>query len=257
MGRDVVMVSNLTTAQPFWRAATCGPVSIAPYRGDEFLVLCHLGHKIVRVSLSGKTIAVIDHDANGRPFVFPNASSADAAGGVYFSSSGTFSLAAPATGAILYLDAAGRLTRVAEGIRYANGVAVDAPRERLLVSAHLARRLLAFPIEAPGRLGQRAVLFDLDAAGIARGGYPLAGPDGLEVATNGEIVVAEYGAGRIHKISAEGEWLGAQGGFAPFVTDMALLPGDLAAVTASRVNDAPPFPGSVVVRERFLQGFVK
>jgi gluconolactonase len=257
MERDVVMASDLKASAPFWEMAGCGPVSIAPYREDEFLVLCHLAHQVVRVSREGTTLEVIDRDAKGRPFVYPNASSADVNGGVYFSSSGTFSLAAPAAGSVLYLDAKGRLTRVAQGIRYANGVAVDGPRRRLLVSAHLARKLLAFPIEAPGKLGRRRVFFNFAAAGVARGDYPLAGPDGLEVAPNGDVVVAEYGAGRIHKISAGGEWLGAQDGFAPFVTDMALLPGDLAAVTASRVNDAPPFPGSVVVREKFLQSFVK
>lgn len=257
MGRNVVMASDLKTTALFWQMEGCGPVSIAPYRSDEFLVLCHLAHKIVRVSSKGETIAVIDRDGDGRAFVYPNASSTDAAGGVYFSSSGTFSLDAPATGAVLYLDAEGRLTRVAEGIRYANGVGVDAARKRLLVSAHLARRVLAFPIEGPGKLGKRRVFFDFKKAGIDRGGYPLAGPDGLEIASDGSVVVAEYGAGRVHKISASGAWLGTQRGFEPFVTDVALLPGDKAAVTASRVNDAPPFPGFVVLRDAFLRGFAK
>jgi gluconolactonase len=257
MGRNVVMTSDLKTTVQFWQMPDCGPVSIAPYRSDEFLVLCHLAHKVVRVSSKGQTLAVIDRDENSRAFVYPNGSSMDGAGGVYFSSSGTFSLDAPATGAVLYLDAKGRLTRVAEGIRYANGVGIDATRKRLLVSAHLARRVLAFPIEAPGKLGKRRVFFDFKRAGIDRGSYPLAGPDGLEVAPDGSVVVAEYGNGRVHKISASGKWLGTQRGFEPFVTDMALLPGDRAAVTASRINDAPPFPGFVVVRSAFLQGFVK
>lgn len=254
MGRDVVTVSDLKTAERFWRMEGCGPVSIAPY-GEEFLVLCHLAHKVVRVSREGTTIAEINRDAEGHLFVYPNAACADAAGGIYFSSSGKFSLEAPATGAVLYLDRRGHLTRVAEGIRYANGVAVDGERKRLLVSAHLARKVLAFPILGPGKLGKSRVFFDFSVTGSDPDRYALAGPDGLEVDADGAVVVAEYGAGKIHKVSADGTWLGAQSGFEPFVTDMALLPGDRAAVVGSRVNDVPPFPGSVVVRERFLQGF--
>lgn len=256
MGRDVVMVSDLKTAERFWRMEGCGPVSIAPY-GEEFLVLCHLAHKVVRVSREGATIAEIDRDSEGHLFVYPNAACADAAGGIYFSSSGKFSLEAPATGAVLYFDAKGRLTRVAEGIHYANGVAVDGARKRLLVSAHLARKVLAFPISSPGKLGKSRVFFDFSVTGSDPDRYALAGPDGLEIGADGVVVVAEYGAGKIHKVSADGQWLGTQGGFEPFVTDMALLPGDRAAVVGSRINDVPPFPGTVVLRERFLQGFAE
>jgi len=257
MGRGVVNISDLKTTRVFWRMDDCGPTSIAPYRADEFLVLCHLAHKVVRVSRAGESLAEIARDGSGKRFVYPNASCADGQGGVYFSSSGTFSLAAPATGAVLYLDPVGRLSRVAESIRYANGVAVDTVRKRLLVSAHLARKVLAFPLLSPGKLGERSVFFDLDAGGAQDDRYALAGPDGLEIDADGNVVVAEYGAGQIHKIAADGAWLGTQEGFAPFITDMALLPGDRAAVTAAKINTAPSFPGLVVLRDRFMQRFTK
>ena len=256
MARDIVVTSDLKTTQTFWHEAGCGPVSIAPYRADEFLVLCHLAHHVVRVSASGETVAVIERDSAGRAFVYPNASAADGDGGVYFSSSGTFSLTAPSTGAVLYLAADGKLTRVAEGIRYANGVGVDAARKRLIVSSHLGRQLLSYALLGAGKLGARRVFFDFAANGIAHK-YALAGPDGLEIDGAGDIVVAEYGEGRLHKISAGGVWLGSFGGFAPFVTDMALLPGGAAAVTATFANDTPELAGEVVLRDRFLERFVK
>lgn len=256
MGRDAVMVSDLAATRVFWTRKGCGPVSIAPRGRDEFIVLCHLAHLIVRVSASGQTLAVIDRDSAGVPFVYPNASAADGQGGVYFSSSGTFALDAPATGAVLYLDASGRLERVAEGIHYANGVGVDRVRSRLLVSAHLDRRILAYRLKGPGRLGPAGVFFDFDANGIAHR-YPLAGPDGLEITAAGDVVVAEYGEGRIHRIAADGRYLGELGGFAPFVTDMALLPGGRAAVTATFRNDIPDLPGEVVLRDRFLERFAR
>jgi sugar lactone lactonase YvrE len=251
MGRNVVVRSDLKTTDVFWRKKGCGPVSIAPYRGG-FVVLCHLAHKVVRVSRAGKTIASIERDAEGKPFPYPNAAAADGASGVYFSSSGVFSLDEPATGAVLYLDAQGKLARVAEGIRYANGVAVDAARKRLLVSAHLARQVLTFPILAAGKLGEGRVFFDFAAHGIAHA-YRLAGPDGLEIDSDGNVLVAEYGEGRIHKIAPDGALVGTVGSFAPYVTDTALLPGGRAAVTASRVNNAPPYPGEVVLSDRLAK----
>ena len=254
MGRDEVMVSDLSRERRFWKRKGCGPVSIAPYGKGDFIVLCHLAHAIVRVSGEGETLDVIDRDSSGARFVYPNAACADGQGGVYFSSSGTFSLDAPATGAVLHLEAGGRLQRVAEGIHYANGVGVDRVRKRLLVSAHLDRRILSYPLVGAGGLGAPSVFFDFAVQGIAHR-YALAGPDGMEVLASGDVVVAEYGEGRIHRISVDGRYLGAQGGFAPFVTDMALLPDGRAAVTATFRNDIAALPGEVVLRDRFLDRF--
>lgn len=256
MAEDLVRVSDLKTRRTFWRKEGCGPVNIAPYRDDEYLVLCHLAHVVVRVSRAGETIQVIDRDTDGAPFVYPNGAGADGEGGVYFSSAGTFALNAAATGAVLYLARDGNLTRVAEGIRYANGVAVDAKRKRLLVSAHLARQVLSLPILKPGVLGARSVFFDFAANGIDVP-YPLAGPDGLEVDEDGNVVVAEYGAGRLHGIAPDGSWLGSFGGVGRFVTDIALLPKGRAAITAPDVNDRAPYPGAVLLRDRVAERLVK
>ena len=256
MGRDVIAVSDLLSSRVFWERKGCGPVSITARGAGEFIVLCHLAHAIVRVSAEGETLQVIDRDHDGNRFVYPNAAASDGEGGVYLSSSGTFSLSAAQTGAVLFLDRSGKLERVAEGIHYANGVAVDRPRGRLLVSAHLGRQILSYPLRGGGRLGARSVFFDLDLQGLAHA-YTLAGPDGIEIASSGEVVVAEYGEGRIHKIAPDGRYLGTQSGFAPFVTDMALLPDGRAAVTASFRNDIPQLPGEVVLRERFLDRFTR
>ena len=255
MSRDRVMVSDLGTVAVFWQLPGCGPVSIAPYRARELLVLCHLSHNLARLSLEGALIDLIDRDAEGRPFVHPNDSSADGLGGVYLTATGEFSLAAPATGAVLHHEAGGALRRLAQGIRYANGIAVDRARRRVLVSEHLNRRILAFPLHDDGSLGAPAPFFDLAALAPVAGSDPLAGPDGLELDAEGRLYVAEYGAGRIHRIAADGRWQGSLGGLLRYVTDLALLPGDRAAITGARVNDRPPFPGAVVILDRFSERF--
>jgi len=257
MTRDRVMVSDLAHTALFWQFPGCGPVSVAPYRADELLVLCHLSHNLARLSSSGALLALIDHDARGQHFVHPNDSSADGTGGVYLTASGEFSLAAPATGAVLHLELGGALIRVAEGIRYANGIAVDRPHHRILVAEHLNRRVLAYPLRDDGGLGAGSLFFDLASLPATAGLDALAGPDGLELDEAGRLFVAEYGAGRIHLVAADGEWLGSLGGLLRYVTDLVLLPGDRAAITEARVNDRPPFPGDVLILDRFAERFAR
>ena len=258
MVRDRVMVSlDLRTTSTFWEMPGCGPVSIAPYRQQELLVLCHLAHKVVRVSTSGTTLGVIDRDSGGHPIVHPNGSTADAKGGVYFTASGDFHPSAPATGAVLLLDSGGKLRRLADGIRYANGIALDVKHRRVLVSEHLNRRVLAFPLMSDGSLGNRTVFFDFSAI-QHRPRFQLdalAGPDGLEVDDIGRLIIAEYGAGRIHLVSPNGAWLGTLDGLRRYVTDMTLLPGGQAAITQTEANDVPLLPGDVVILDRFLSRF--
>ncbi len=94
---------------------------------------------------------MIDRDEDGRAFSNPNAAVSDGKGGIYFSSSGSFAPGARATGAVLHVDASGRVRRLAEGIHYANGVAVTPDGKILYVSEHLGRRVLAFDIAATVR----------------------------------------------------------------------------------------------------------
>jgi sugar lactone lactonase YvrE len=149
------------------------------------------------------------------------------------------------------------LRRLADGIRYANGIALDLPRRRVLVSEHLNRRVLAFPLLSDGSLGKRTVFFELNAV-QHRPRFPLdalAGPDGLKLDETGRLIVAEYGAGRIHLVAPNGTWLGTLDGLKQYVTDVALLPGGRAAITETEANDVPLLPGDVVILDRFLSRF--
>jgi sugar lactone lactonase YvrE len=256
MTRDRVTISHdLKTTATFWERPGCGPVSVAPYGDKELLVLCHLSHAVVRVSLSGATLGVITQDEAGLSLVHPNGSCADGKGGVYFTASGFFTHSAPATGAVMHLDRSGRLRRLAERIHYANGIAVDTARRRLFVSEHLARRVLVFHMNEDGTLGTGSVFFDFGTLPPVPDLDPLAGPDGLELEGAGRLLVAEYGAGRIHLVGADGTWIGTLSGLKRYVTDMTMLPDGRAAITQSESNSVPPYLGNVMLLEKFLSRF--
>ena len=125
MGNDRVMRFDGATNAPVWTRDGCGPTTVAPLGDGSLAVLCHREAIVARISIDGTLLGIVDRDRDGRAFTNPNAGTSDGKGGIYFSSSGSFSPGARATGAILHLDASGALTRVAEGIHYANGVAIS------------------------------------------------------------------------------------------------------------------------------------
>ena len=205
MGSDRVMRWDGKANTPFWDRVGCGPTSVARGAEQTFVVLCHRQNAVALVSAAGKTIRVIDRDSDGRTFMDPNASINDARGGVYFSSSGLFSPSAAPQGAVLYLDKNNRVTRLAEGIHYANGVALSRDGKTLFVSEHLSRRVLAFAVAPDGSLANRRVfvaLDDIEAAKPNRGWE--VGPDGLAVDSHGRLYIAEYGAGHVLVVDLAG-----------------------------------------------------
>jgi sugar lactone lactonase YvrE len=205
MGNDRVMRFDGSGNTVLWNGSGCGPTTVAPLGDGRFAVLCHRADAVALITRDGKDIGMVARDRDGRPFTNPNAGAVDGKGGIYFSSSGIFSPGAPATGAVLHLDAAGTLTRVAEGIHYANGVALAPDGGTLYVSEHLERRVLAFDIGGDGTLSNRrtfVALDDLEGAEPERSWE--VGPDGLNVDRDGNLIVAEYGAGHLLVVDRNG-----------------------------------------------------
>jgi sugar lactone lactonase YvrE len=206
MGNDRVMRFDGVANSPVWTRDGCGPTTVVAVADAALAVLCHREEIVARISADGALLGIVDRDRDGRAFSNPNAGVSDGKGGIYFSSSGTFSPGARATGAILHLDASGTLTRVAEDIHYANGVALTRDGSTLYASEHLDRRVLAFDVAEDGTLSNRrtfVALDDLVGADPARGWE--VGPDGLNLDRDGNLIVAEYGAGRLLVVDRDGK----------------------------------------------------
>lgn len=244
MRADRITLSDVDGERAFFVQRGCGPTAIAPY-GEGFLILCHLGVRIVAVDSSGQEIRRWERDETGAPLTSPNDASADDRGGVYFTDSGTFSRASRRQGRVMYLSAGGSLTRAAGPLWYANGVHVAG--DALYVSEHIAGRVLRYAIEAPGRLVPADTFVDISSVRRPRryrSQYQLTGPDGLEFGPDGALFVAIYGEGRLLRFSPSGELLGMIEVPTRFLTNVAFGSRGM-ALTGAFDNRTAQSPGEV------------
>jgi len=188
----------------FVETKSCGPTAIAR-AGEVFVIACHQGGHLLVVDERGLVLERIFESADGRRLVDPNDLSSDGTG-VYVSDSGSFSPTAPSTGALLYLQPGQPLRLLATGLKYANGVLWDGAHSRLLVSEHLARRILAFPLDGPAQIDLPTVFADVGA--LLSFHDPWAGPDGLDLGPDGRVYAAIYAGARVLVFDPEGKALG-------------------------------------------------
>lgn len=247
MGADRVSVVEDGAARTFFTQRECGPTAIALY-GDGYLVLCHLGRRVVAVNEDGEERRRWSADASGNALMDPNDASADGLGGVYFSDPGVFSRDTKPHGRVLHLAANGVLRIVADTLWYPNGVYVDQIRERLYLSEHMTGRVLRFEIRPDRSLGPSATFAHVANAERSERyetPYEEAGPDGLEIGPNGELYVVVYGEGRVLRFAPNGAYRGSVELPTRYATNITFLPDGRAATTGSFTNAGPPFPGEV------------
>ena len=228
----------------FWSEPGCGPTAIAAYRNSGFVVLCHLGGRLVHVDAGGRKLGAFAASSAGEALRNPNDGHTDGRGGVFFTDAGAFMQGAPATGKVFHLAADGSLRKVLDGVYYANGIAVDFAKRRLLVSEHLGGKVWQFDLRDDLSIANRRIFFDLSRY-FAREeiDYAETGPDGIEVDREGYVYIPVYGAGRMMIVAPDGT-VSKVPVSVKFVTNIAVS-GGRAAIVGSEINDRPPFPGRV------------
>lgn len=151
------------------------------------VVACEMEGAIVALSGDGKERRVIADKYDGKRFNAPNDLVLDRAGGVYFTDPG-FRAPTPlpqGKTCVYYADAAGKVTRLVDDLPNPNGVLLSPDEKTLYVLPTGQKQMMAYPVEAPGKLGKGRVFCELEQA--KAGGN--AGGDGGTVDAKGNVYV--------------------------------------------------------------------
>lgn len=96
---------------------------------------------------------------------------------------------------------------VADHINYANGIGLSPDNKTLYVSGEVGNVVYKFSVHSDGSLSDMENFAILSALSPSQSSDPWTGPDGIEVDRDGNVYVAQWGGGKILKISAAGELL--------------------------------------------------
>lgn len=230
----------------FWSEPDCGPCALGAWR-DGLLLCAYSANEMLQIDRSGRTVARFGRDRHGNPFVGPNDMTPNGDGGFFFTASGVFDVSAPATGAVLHINAAGEIDRLADGLHYANGIEFDSVHRRLFVSEHLAARIVTFELRGDGSLAGPTMFCDLRTiAPHAQALDPYAGGDGIKLDRNGRLLIAHFGTGRLVMLARDGNLARTIGLPLRFPTNLAFDPRTgAAAVTAVADPWKAPHGGAV------------
>jgi len=240
-GRDAVMAWDPTGGKRVvWRRPGAGPAAVTVDRDGDLWVTAYDANALVHLDPDGRLLEELRATDDGAPFVGPNDVVTAADGRVYFTASGVFDLAAPATGEVLLRDAGGGVRCIARGLHYANGLALSG--DTLFVAEHFRDRVLAFDVEPRGALGPPRVFASL-ATLPGGGGDPRRGPDGMKVDARGHLYVAHFACGRVVELDPLGHVAALHDVPMTYVTNVALRDDEL-YVTAFAA-DAAPYAGAV------------
>ncbi len=153
--------------------------------------------KIVAIDVPSKKIAVLAEQHDGKPFKGPNDLVVDKQGGVYFTDLPENS--------VYYVAADGKVSRLIEGAPRPNGVILSPDEKTLIVLPSGSGDVLAYPVEAPGKIGKSRVFCKLEQNPKQPARL---GGDGLTVDTKGNFYLTKPSLNAIQVVNPEGKNLG-------------------------------------------------
>jgi gluconolactonase len=169
------------------------PNGLAIHRDGRLFIADHLRGLVVADPSSGAWSILLDR-AFGEPFKGLNDLAFAPNGDLYFTDQGQTGLQDP-SGRLYRLAVDGRLEIVLDGIPSPNGLAFDRSGETLWLAATRANQIWRLPLRADGRATKVGVFVQLQGSG----------PDGLAVADDDSVWVAQPGIGSIWGFSRHGE----------------------------------------------------
>jgi gluconolactonase len=125
----------------------------------------------------------------GRRLNSPNDLVIDSQGGVYFTDPryGKRDDMEITTEGVYYVCPAGEVSRIIDHLQRPNGIILSPAGKTLYVADHAAKRIFAYQVISPGRLGEGRVFASLDP-------QHKGGPDGMTIDAQGRVYAAGQGA---------------------------------------------------------------
>jgi gluconolactonase len=192
-----------TLTRKWMTAAEAGPEGFKKTNGMTFykdgsLFVCDFQRNaILRIYPDKRCELVVDR-FEGKPLTAPNDLAFDPQGNLYFTAPGGSSKENP-TGSLFRLELATRkLTRVADGMAFPNGLAFTANAKYLYVCESGLDRILRFAVRSDGTLGPKQVFADLSADGPGQ-------PDGMAVDVKGNLWITHYGRHTVLVVNPNGK----------------------------------------------------
>jgi gluconolactonase len=181
-----------------------GPCNGLMFGRDGGLVACNMGGQLVVWSVATKEKRVLAGEFEGKRFNAPNDLVIDAAGGIYFTDP-MFRAPQPlpqGVQAVYYRSTDGKLSRVVADAPAPNGVLLSRDEKTLYVLPSMSAEMQAYPVEAPGQLGEMRVFCKVkNPPGRDNGGC-----DGATIDEHGNVYLTT--ALGVQVFSPEGEALG-------------------------------------------------
>lgn len=156
----------------------------------EAYIADYTGHNILRLNLATQEVTVFAHNAEMNQ---PN-DIAITRDGILYASDPNWK---DSTGQIWRIDAAGKFTRVAEGMGTANGIEVSPDGAHLYVNESAQRKVWSFDIDTKGALQNKRLIKE----------FPDHGFDGMRCDIDGNLYITRHGKGTVVKMTPQGEVL--------------------------------------------------
>ncbi|WP_238845331.1 SMP-30/gluconolactonase/LRE family protein [Nostoc edaphicum] len=160
-------------------------------------------NSVVKLDANGQIVKVVAREFNGKPLQYPNDITIDKQGGFYFTDSGNSNSQTP-NGAVYYVSATEKISQVAKGLAFVNGIVLTPDSKRLFVAESNKNRILEYNVLSPGKVKSQKVFAELP---VKQGKQIDNQPDGMCIDAQGNLYVAHYGMGQVQVLNPKGQLL--------------------------------------------------
>jgi gluconolactonase len=174
------------------------------FAGKGKLLACEMDGRLVEIDIESKKVTSLADGYEGTRFNAPNDLVVDKTGGVYLTDP-RFRAPMPlpqGKEAWYYRAADGKVTRLGDNLPAPNGVILSPDEKTLYVIPSMQKQMMAYPVTAPGKLGEGKVFCELEQKEPNGNG----GGDGLTVDSKGNLYITSNLG--LQVFSPEGKHLG-------------------------------------------------